>query len=51
LTSLEPALAALACLAILGQHLGPAELVAIALVVVACAGVSWSGRTPPPREP
>jgi inner membrane transporter RhtA len=51
LMSLEPALAALAGLAILGQRLGPAELVAIALVVVACAGVSWSGRTPPPREP
>ena len=38
--SLEPALAALAGLAILGQHLGPTELVAIMLVVVACAGVS-----------
>jgi inner membrane transporter RhtA len=51
LMSLEPALAALAGLAILGQRLGPAELVAIALVVVACAGVSWSGGGPSPREP
>ncbi|MGZ4423808.1 MAG: EamA family transporter [Gaiellaceae bacterium] len=51
LMSLEPALAALAGLAILGQHLGPTELVAIMLVVVACAGVSWTGRGPSPREP
>lgn len=50
LMSLEPALAALAGLAILGQHLGPTELVAIMLVVVACAGVSWTGRGPSPRE-
>jgi inner membrane transporter RhtA len=51
LMSLEPALAALAGLAILGQRLGPAELVAIAFVVVACAGVSWTGHGPSPREP
>lgn len=51
LMSLEPALAALAGLAILGQRLGPAELVAIALVIAACAGVSWTGHGPSPREP
>jgi inner membrane transporter RhtA len=51
LMSLEPALAALAGRAILGQHLGPAELIAIALVVVACAGVSWTEDGPSPREP
>jgi inner membrane transporter RhtA len=51
LMSLEPALAALAGLAILGQHLGPAELIAIGFVVLACAGVSWTGHGPSPREP
>lgn len=51
LMSLEPALAALAGLAILGQRLGPPELVAIGFVVLACAGVSWTGHGPSPREP
>ncbi len=46
LLSLEPAAAALMGLAILGQHLGPAELLAILLVVIASAGASW--RTGPP---
>ncbi len=47
LLSLEPAAAALMGLAILGQHLGPAELLAILLVVIASAGASW--RTGPPK--
>jgi inner membrane transporter RhtA len=45
LLSLEPAAAALMGLAILGQHLGPVELLAIALVVIASAGANWrTGR-------
>ncbi len=39
--SLEPAAAALMGLAILGQHLGPVELLAVALVVIASAGANW----------
>jgi len=45
LMSLEPAVAALAGFALLGQDLGLRELVAIALVVAASAGVSIA--TPP----
>jgi inner membrane transporter RhtA len=45
LMSLEPAVAALAGFAVLGQDLGLRELVAIALVVAASAGVSIA--TPP----
>jgi inner membrane transporter RhtA len=45
LLSLEPAAAALMGLAILGQHLRPAELLAVLLVVIASAGASWrTGR-------
>jgi inner membrane transporter RhtA len=45
LLSLEPAAAALMGLAILGQRLGPVELLAIALVVIASAGANWrAGR-------
>jgi inner membrane transporter RhtA len=40
LMSLEPAVAALAGLAVLGQRLGPRELAGMALVVVASVGVS-----------
>jgi inner membrane transporter RhtA len=46
LMSLEPAVAAIAGLAVLGQHLTSSQLLAIALVVVASAGAS---RTCPPR--
>ena len=41
LLSLEPAAATLMGLAILGQHLRPAELLAVLLVVIASAGASW----------
>jgi inner membrane transporter RhtA len=51
LLSLEPAAAALMGLAILGQHLTPAELLAVLLVVIASAGASWRtghpGKTAP----
>ena len=40
LMSLEPAVAALAGLVVLGQHLGAREWGAIALVVVASAGAT-----------
>jgi inner membrane transporter RhtA len=40
LMSLEPAVAALAGFVVLGQDLGPRELVAIAMVVVASAGAA-----------
>jgi inner membrane transporter RhtA len=40
LMSLEPAVAALAGLIVLGQHLGAREWAAIALVVVASAGAT-----------
>jgi inner membrane transporter RhtA len=43
--SLEPAVAALAGFVVLGQDLGLHEIVAIALVVAASAGVSIA--TPP----
>jgi len=43
LMSLEPAVAALAGFAVLGQDLGPRELVAIAMVVVASAGAASLG--------
>jgi inner membrane transporter RhtA len=50
LMSLEPAVAALAGFALLGQDLGARELVAIAMVVVASAGAAaLSGR--PPASP
>jgi inner membrane transporter RhtA len=44
LMSLEPAVAALAGLVVLGQRLGARELVAIALVVVASAGAAALGE-------
>jgi inner membrane transporter RhtA len=51
LMSLEPALAALAGFAILGQRLGLAQAIAIVLVIVASAGASRAGRGPAPPEP
>jgi inner membrane transporter RhtA len=46
LMSLDPAMAALAGLVVLGQDLAARELVAIALVVVASVGVSLETREP-----
>jgi len=46
--SLEPAVAALAGLIVLGQALGATDLVAMALVVTASIGVSRSRRRDPP---
>jgi inner membrane transporter RhtA len=40
LMSLEPAVAALAGLVVLGQHLGARDVVAIALVIAASVGVT-----------
>ena len=51
LLSLEPAAGALMGLAILGQHLGPAELLAILLVVIASAGASWHTGQPKTAAP
>ncbi|MDR2975173.1 MAG: EamA family transporter [Propionibacteriaceae bacterium] len=42
LMSLEPAFAALFALLILGEALTPVELVAMACVIVASAGITWS---------
>jgi inner membrane transporter RhtA len=47
LMSLEPAVAALAGLVVLGQRLSTAQLVAIALVVIASAGASRGGGVAP----
>jgi len=49
LTSLEPALAALAGLVLLGQHLGARDAVAICCVVVASLGAACS-LPPVPAE-
>ncbi len=45
LMSLEPAVAAVAGLAVLGQRLTSAEIAAVGLVVAASAGISWADRT------
>ena len=45
--SLEPAVAAIAGFVVLGQVLQARELVAIALVVAASAGVTRTAPTPP----
>ena len=50
LMSLEPAVATLAGLLILGQGLGTLQVAAIALVIVASAGAAATIRTPPPTE-
>jgi len=47
LMSLEPAVAALAGLVVLGQGLRARDVVAIALVVVASVGVTRTGPTAP----
>ena len=51
LMSLDPVVAALAGLVVLGQDLGVRELVAIALVVVASVGVALETREPVAVEP
>jgi inner membrane transporter RhtA len=50
LMSLEPALAALVGLAVLGQGLSAAETIAIAMVVTASAGALGTARAPAPVE-
>lgn len=50
LSSLGPAVAAVAGLVVLGQSLEPLQLVAIAAVVTACIGAVSSGRTSPPHD-
>jgi inner membrane transporter RhtA len=50
LMSLEPAVAALAGLVVLGQDLSPADVVAIAFVVTASAGATRSARSPAPVD-
>jgi inner membrane transporter RhtA len=47
LMSLEPAVAALAGLVVLGQRLSARDLVAIALVIAASVGVTRTSATPP----
>lgn len=46
LLSLEPAIAALAGVALLSEHLGPLQWLAIAAIVVAAAGTALSTRRP-----
>jgi inner membrane transporter RhtA len=43
LLSIEPAVAALAGFIVLGQTLSPVEILAIAAIVAAAAGASWTG--------
>jgi inner membrane transporter RhtA len=50
LMSLEPAMAALAGLVVLGEVLGAREVVAIGLVVVASAGAARTARAAPPAR-
>ena len=50
LMSLEPAVAAVVGFLALSQGLALVEVVAIALVVCACAGALRSAATPPPRD-
>jgi inner membrane transporter RhtA len=50
LMSLEPAVAAAVGFFALSQGLAPTEVVAIALVVAACAGALRSAATPAPRD-
>jgi inner membrane transporter RhtA len=47
LMSIEPAMAALAGLIVLGQSLSARALAGIALVVVASIGASWTAREAP----
>lgn len=48
LTCLSPVAAALTAWAVRGQRLGGADLVGMALVIVACAAAVWTGRAPEP---
>lgn len=50
LMSLEPAVAALVGFVALSQDLSPRQVLAIALVVLACAGALRSASAPPPRD-
>jgi inner membrane transporter RhtA len=50
LMSLEPVVAAIAGLVVLGQHLGATDLVAIGLVVAASIGATQSSRTTVPVD-
>jgi inner membrane transporter RhtA len=50
LLSLDPAIAALAGLVILGQDLGPREIAGITLVVLASVGASATADSPEPAE-
>ncbi|GAA0708514.1 EamA family transporter [Dokdonella soli] len=51
LLSLEPAIAALAGVALLDEHLGPLQWLAIAAIVVAAAGTALSAGRPALAEP
>ena len=50
LMSLEPVVAAIAGLVVLGQRLSTTDVAAIALVVVASTGATWTARTVVPIE-
>jgi inner membrane transporter RhtA len=50
LMSLEPAMAALAGLVVIGQGLSALDVVAIALVVVASTGATLGARGPAPVD-
>ena len=49
--SLEPAVAAAVGFVLLSQGLAAAQVLAIAMVVVASAGILWASRGPAPLEP
>lgn len=51
LMSIEPAVAAAVGFVVLSQGLAAAQILAIALVVIASAGALWTGRGPAPLEP
>ena len=50
LMSLEPAVAALAGLVVIGQSLSGLDVLAIAFVVAASAGATLGARTPAPMD-
>ncbi len=49
LLSVEPAVAALAALVVLGQRITPLEAAAMAAVMAAAAGASWTSGGAPER--
>lgn len=51
LLSLEPAVAALVAVALLNEHLGLLQWLAIVAIVIAAAGTALGARTPPVPEP